>query len=202
MTGRVAYDYYGYQGLYPYDYGEAAPVMWVDRSRSDTASGEMTLRRRFAKAHLVTVGTEVRQQLHSRITAEDNTGLLVDIHRHGTILGAYVQDEIRVTRWLLLNAGARLDRYPTFGTRATPRIGAVVLPRPQTAIKVLYGIAFRAPNPYEAYYYNSMSDRTLDPEVVQNTEVVWEEYISSSRMLDGLTAPASKGKWKSGWRAG
>ena len=63
--------------------------------------------------------------------------MLVDVNRPGTILGVYVQDEVRVFPWLLLNAGARVDRYPTFGSRATPRVGLVLLPRPQTAIKVL-----------------------------------------------------------------
>jgi iron complex outermembrane receptor protein len=42
----------------------------------------------------------------------------------------------------------------------------------------LYGRAFRAPNPYELYYYAAMHGRTLEPEAVQNTELVWEEYIS------------------------
>jgi Response regulator receiver domain len=55
------------------------------------------------------------------------------------MFGAYVQDEVRVFPWLLVNAGARVDRYPSFGSCATPRIGVVLLPRPQTAIKLLHG---------------------------------------------------------------
>lgn len=88
---------------------------------------------------------------------------------------------------MLLNAGARVDRYPTFGSRATPRAGLVLLPRPQTAIKLLHGRAFRAPNAYEMFYYTEMADRTLQPEKVQNTEVVWEEYIST-RVRTAVTA--------------
>ena len=179
LTGRLAYDYYGYEGVFPTDYGEPEPVLWLDHARSHMASGEITLRRRFARSHLVTVGSEVRRQFENSMSAEDNTGSVVDVQRPGTILGAYVQDEVRVFPWLLLNAGARVDRYPTFGTRATPRAAVVLLPRTQTAIKILYGRAFRAPNPYELYYYFAMKDRTLGPEEVRNTEVVWEEYISS-----------------------
>ena len=37
MTARLAYDYYGYQGVYPFDYGEPAPVLWLDRAPSHTA---------------------------------------------------------------------------------------------------------------------------------------------------------------------
>jgi len=186
-TGRLAYDYYGYEGFYPMDYGEPEPVMWLDHARSHVASGEMTLRRRFAGRHLVTVGAEVRRQLRNHMSADDNSGSVVNVHHPGTILGVYVQDELRIFPWLLLNAGARVDRYPTFGSRATPRAGFVLLPRRQTAIKLLHGRAFRAPNAYEMYYYPQMEGRTLEPEAVQNTEVVWEEYIST-RVRSAVTA--------------
>jgi outer membrane receptor for ferrienterochelin and colicins len=187
MTGRLAYDYYGYEGFYPFDYGEPEPVIWLDRAESHTASGEITLQRRFAGAHLVTAGTEVRRQLQSHMSAEDNSGVLVDVNRPGTTFGVYVQDEMRVFPWLLLNAGARVDRDPTFGSRATPRVGVVFLPRRQTAIKVLHGRAFRAPNIYELYYYSAQQGRTVEPENVRNTEAVWEEYISS-RVRTAVTA--------------
>jgi outer membrane receptor protein involved in Fe transport len=96
---------------------------------------------------------------------------------------------MRVRPWLILSAGARLDRYPTFGARTTPRAAAVLLPRQQTSIKMLYARAFRAPNPYELNYYASMRDGsfTLGPETVQSTELVWEEYFSS-RVRTAVTA--------------
>jgi outer membrane receptor for ferrienterochelin and colicins len=187
IKGRLAYDYYGYEGHFPYDYGEPEPVIWLDLAQSHTASGEITLQRRFAGKHLVTVGAEVRHQLRNRMTAEDNSGVLIDVNRPGTVAGTYVQDEMRVFPWLLVNAGVRLDRYPTFGSRATPRVGLVLLPRPQTAVKLLHGRAFRAPNPYERYYYPGMQGRQLDPEDVQNTEAVWEEYLST-RVRSAVTA--------------
>jgi outer membrane cobalamin receptor len=161
--------------------------MWLDLAQSHTTSGEITLQRRFARTHLVTVGAEVRHQFRNHMSAEDNSGVLLDVNRPGTIVGTYVQDEMRVFPWLLLNGGLRLDRYPTFGSRVTPRVGLVLLPRPQTAIKVLHGRAFRAPNPYELYYYAAMQSRTLDPEDVRNTEVVWEEYMST-RVRTAVTA--------------
>jgi outer membrane receptor for ferrienterochelin and colicins len=187
VTGRLGYDYYGYEGVFPFDYGEPEPVLWLDHARSHVVSGEITTRRRFAGGHLVTMGAEVRNQFQNSMSSDDNSGRIIDIQRPGAILGAYVQDEVRVFPWLLLNAGARVDRYPTFGSRATPRAGLVLLPRTQTAIKVMYGRAFRAPNPYEAYYYPEMTGRTLEPEVVRNTEVVWEEYISN-RVRTAVTA--------------
>ncbi len=180
-TARVAYDYYGYGGDYPYDYGLPEVLLQLDRSESQTASSEITLRRHLSGGHLFTVGAEVRRQFRSRQWAEDNSGLLLDIQRPGTVVGVYVQDEMRVRPWLIVNAGTRVDRYPSFGTYATPRVGVVVLPRRSTAIKLLYGRAFRAPNPYELYYYAAMEadSQALSPEKIHSTELVWEESFSS-----------------------
>ena len=78
----------------------------------------------------------------------------------------------RAAPWLLLNAGVRLDRLSTFGMHVTPRVGAVLLPRAQTAIKLLHGRAFRAPNAYERYYYNRLVDldAALLPEQIRSSE--------------------------------
>ena len=76
---------------------------------------------------------------------------LVHSSRQG---GAYVQDEIRVRPWLLLNGGVRFDQYEDFG-RATPRAAVIVTPSSGTSFKYLYGQAFRAPNAYELYYYGT-----------------------------------------------
>jgi iron complex outermembrane receptor protein len=60
----------------------------------------------------------------------------------------YVQDEIRVRPWLLLNGGLRHDRYQQFA-RTTPRGAVILIPSPNQSFKYLYGRAFRAPNAYE-----------------------------------------------------
>jgi outer membrane receptor for ferrienterochelin and colicins len=102
------------------------------------------------------------------------------VNAPGTNVGFYAQDEVRIFPWLLGNFGVRVDRFYSFGFHATPRAGLVLLPREQTAIKLLYGRAFRAPNAYELYYFNRTPEAkyALDPEQIQSTEVVWEESIS------------------------
>jgi outer membrane receptor for ferrienterochelin and colicins len=87
----------------------------------------------------------------------------------------FVQDEIRVRPWLLLNGGIRHDRYRHFA-RTTPRGAVIVLPSANQSFKYLYGRAFRAPNAYELYYF---SDATayLRPESIGTHEVVWEQYL-------------------------
>jgi outer membrane receptor protein involved in Fe transport len=117
-TARLAYDYYGYDGFYPIDSGDPQPTLSIDRSESHTASSEMTVRRRFGRKHLVTIGGEIRRQLRGHMSAEDVSGVYVNVDRPGRILGAYVQDEVRVFPWLLVYGGARIDRYPSFVRRA------------------------------------------------------------------------------------
>jgi iron complex outermembrane receptor protein len=150
-------------------------------------SAELTARRRIAGRHLLTAGAEVRHQVVGDQTSEDNTGTIVDVRQPETMTGVYIQDEVRLAPWLIVNVGLRADRHPAFGTRTSPRVGAVLLPRPATSIKLLYGSAFRAPNPYERYYYRSMAERSLGPETIHNTEVVWEESLST-RVRTVLTA--------------
>jgi len=178
-NARLAYDYYGYQGAYPTPDGETV-ALFTDYSRSHSVTGELTARRRLGRMHLFTAGAEVRLDFENRLWATAQAGTYLDVNVPGTKTGVYIQDEIRPVSWLLLNGGLRLDRFTDFGTRLTPRAAVVFLPRPQTAIKLLHGRAFRAPNPYERYYYTSALHRGLDlrPEQIQSTEVVWEESLS------------------------
>ena len=49
---------------------------------------------------------------------------------------AYVQDEIRLRPWLIVNAGLRHDRYPRFN-RTTPRGAVIVMPSANHSLKYL-----------------------------------------------------------------
>jgi iron complex outermembrane receptor protein len=180
-VARAGVDAYRYTGDYPYDYGEdVGTVVWRDGADAAVVSGELTLNRRF-DAHVVTVGTEARRVVRARQWAEDLFGPLLDESHPSTVFGLYAQDEVTLRRWLLLNAGVRLDRQDEFGARVTPRAGLVFLPRGQTAVKLLYGRAFRAPNSYERYYYETMRQGhlLLEPETIDTTELVWEEYVGA-----------------------
>lgn len=183
-TARLGYDYYGYQGAYPYAEGDDT-VMFTDASTAHAVTGELTARRRAGRMHMVTAGVEVRRDLQNRQTANDASGQYLDVDVPATKLGLYVQDEMRPVSWLLVNAGLRVDRSSGFVAFVTPRAGLVLLPRPQTAVKVLYGRAFRAPNPYERYYYTSQSARglLLRPEQIRSAELVVEESLSTNVRL-------------------
>lgn len=179
-TARVALDDYQYGGTYPGDYGADGIALFVDGSAARTLTGELTARRRVARRHVVTAGAEVRYQIRNNQFYEDGDGEVIEIQAPGTSLGVYVQDEVRFRPWLLGTIGGRVDRIPGYGLYATPRAGLVVLPRERTALKFVYGRAFRAPNAYELYYYQSEdSGPPLEPEQMRSSEVVWEESLSA-----------------------
>ena len=58
------------------------------------------------------------------------------------------QDEFRLARWFIVNAGLRYDGYDEF-RRVTPRAALIVLPSAMQSVKYLYGKAFRTPNAFE-----------------------------------------------------
>jgi iron complex outermembrane receptor protein len=152
--------------------------LWLEGAQSQAVSGEVNVNRRYG-AHFLTMGTEIRRQFRSSIAAEDESGPQVDVQQPSTVVGVYAQDEIRVRRWMLINAGARVDHYAGVGSYAAPRVGLVLLPNSNTAVKLLHGRAFRAPNPYERFYYASMEDvQPLRPERIRSTELVWEQSFS------------------------
>jgi hypothetical protein len=89
-----------------------------------------------------------------------------DIGHSSIQLGAYVQDEIKLTGWLIANGGLRYDEYREFA-RVSPRAALIVMPSSNQSFKYLYGRAFRAPNGFEknAFYFGEAT-RNLRPESI------------------------------------
>jgi len=70
--------------------------------------------------------------------------------------GVYGQLQYTMTPTLSLTLGARGDYNTRFGATFNPRAGLVAHVTPATTVKLLYGTAYLAPSPYEAYsHYGS-----------------------------------------------
>ncbi len=106
--------------------------------------------------------------------------------RSNSLFAAHVQDQFTIMDNLIINAGIRYDHYRSFGDTVNPRIGLIYNPRPKTAIKLLYGQAFRAPNAYELYVndggHTSKSDHHLKPEKIRTFELIGEQYFKNYRV--------------------
>ncbi len=99
---------------------------------------------------------------------------LRSVHAPGTILGTTIIDDIVTLRYansgafgqaqyavapgVIFTLGARADYNTRYGATFNPRVGLVARPGGRTTLKVLYGTAFLAPSPYQAYHhYGSFS---------------------------------------------
>lgn len=79
-------------------------------------------------------------------------------------------------RWTV-SYGARFDHYSDFGDELSPRAALIWQPRPDTAIKLLYGHAFRAPTAAELYFvplggFGYTGNPNLGPETIDTLELV------------------------------
>ena len=80
--------------------------------------------------------------------------------------------------WTLVYGG-RLDHYSDFGNQASPRLGVIYNPTPRSAIKLLYGRAFRAPTSFELYVQpissttGTQGNPELEPEILDSVELVF-----------------------------
>jgi iron complex outermembrane receptor protein len=181
---RAYYDHYGYTGDYPYD-----RAVSVDSAVADAIGGEVSVRRRFGR-HLFTVGIEPRFNLRQNQMNTDGESMLED-RRSSQELGSYAQDEIALATRLTAILGGRYDWWSLKGGTGRPRLGLVYRTEADTAIKALYGEAYRAPNLYEMYYYDAnglnLNNETLSPEITRTTEFVFEQHVARRLRLSATT---------------
>jgi iron complex outermembrane receptor protein len=193
LSAHVFHGRYTYEGIYPY---AGVPVIL----NKDTAEGnwwgtEVRVLGRFEK-HKVVAGVEYQdnyRQDQTNFDMEPYT-LYLDDRRSSKREGVYVQDEITLGKGLLLNAGVRNDYYSNAGSAVNPRLGLIWSPADTTALKFLYGTAFRAPNVYELYYASGVTQKAnpgLKPEKVATYEFVVEH---SPRQDLRLTADVYRNK--------
>jgi iron complex outermembrane receptor protein len=182
VTIRASFDRFAFDGIYPFAGAPAGAPMLVGHNsavgmRWSVASGAT---RSFGSRHTVRAGVEfidnVSQDQIGRYI--DPAALVLD-KRHSSVQHAvYAQDEIRLARWLIFNAGLRYDGYEEF-LRVTPRAALVVLPSPIQSLKYLYGSAFRAPNAIELNdFFFGPNVHRLRPESIDTHELVWERYAN------------------------
>jgi outer membrane receptor protein involved in Fe transport len=118
-------------------------------------------------------------------------------HIKFTNAGAYFQTQYSPYKNVHLTVGARYDVNSRYGSTFNPRLGLVYKPFEKTTIKVLYGSAFLAPSPSDAYvhygsFYTMDSGRTynsfflhlpnpgLKPIKSKNFEVNVRQYITEN----------------------
>ncbi len=186
LTMRVFYDYYRFDGKYILDY---PPVtMNKDLAVGNWWGAESHYTARIAGRHTITGGIEYRDnfvQKQKNFDENPYTAYLDD-NRASYSIGAYAQGEFILNDALLINVGARYDHYKDFRGSLSPRIALIYTPFEKTAVKLIYGEAYRIPNTYERYYndgnVSQKANPGLDPETIRTYQLVVEKYIEGFRM--------------------
>lgn len=186
VKARAYFDRYYYRGNYLYDYsgvGTQPFTLNQDHTEADWWGTELTVTKRLFDRHKVTIGSEYRDQFKQKQTNSDQDppATYLDDKRRSSFIAGYIQDEWSITDNLILNAGVRHDRYSTFGGTTNPR-ASLIYTWHNTTAKLIYGQAFRAPNPFEQFYVANTTFKTnpnLQPERIKTYEFVLEHYLGN-----------------------
>jgi len=179
IIGRLFYDVYKYHGDYIY-----SGVVNKDFAKGEWWGGEVMVNKTLWERHNLTIGAEyqVNPKQNQWNFNEEPFEMLLDDKRKSERWALYIQDEFKVLKNLILNAGVRYDQYDKFGGSTNPRLALIYSPFETTAFKLLSGTAFRIPNVYELYYnvLPQKGNPDLKPEEITTYELVYEQYFGKA----------------------
>jgi iron complex outermembrane receptor protein len=177
VTARGYADYMTYRGIYPY--GEGADSYYNDEADGTWLGGEVAFARHAGRHHLV-AGFEQRYNARQAQRNWDQGGeVYLDDLRRSHQSALFVQDELSLMPRVTVVLGARVDWMYSGQRSVRPRAGLIYRTDADTAVKLLYGEAFRAATVYEKYYAEetSRANPGLRPERIRTTEAVFEQYV-------------------------
>lgn len=186
LLSRLSLGAVDFRGDYPYD---PPPALNRDDGQSRWWGLELQATDSRHAGHTLIYGAEYRDEyrLVQRNYDLSPDAVHLDDRRDGHHLGFYVQDDWRLADAWRLNAGVRIDRYNSFGSEISPRLGLIHTPSPTTTVKYLFGSAYRAPNAYEMHYGDGGAtmkpNPDLGPERVRSLEWVVEHVAASGTWL-------------------
>jgi outer membrane receptor for ferrienterochelin and colicins len=154
-------------------------------------NSDVQLSRSLLSRHKLTFGTEITDNFKQDQSNfdPDIDPVPVNVPYHSLIWAVYAQGEFAITQKLSATAGVRYDHYYNgFGGTANPRLGLVYHLLRSTTAKVLYGSAFRAPEPYELFpafgsFYES--NRALQPETIRTIEGLIDQGLGDRFSVEG-----------------
>ncbi len=180
LTGRTYWDGSRYHGQYIYVLDpDPARVVNEDRGDSDVLGAECRANWGVTARQALTLGLEAQRALRGSLESYyvDPYASFYSTNVTGSLVGAYVQDEFRLGRRLIVTAGARIDHDSRYDAVVSPRADLVWTLRPGTRLKLLGGSAFRAPSPFENQTLTeapSPEATRLSPERVTTVECTLE----------------------------
>ena len=182
IKGKLSYNHYNYWGNWMADWGGlyVCKEAWKGR----WWIGELQFTKKLSDRHKLVWGAETQYNVRQDQKDFDDWDVYLDDRRHSKSWGMYIQDEFRISDNLILNAGVRQDYYDSFGFTVNPRIGVIYNPYEGTAVKLIFGKAFRAPSAYELYYNDGDNSQkanpNLKPEKIKTYELILEQRVNQN----------------------
>ena len=146
---------------YKYAYGSMAKAE-EQLSWKPAASTTFTVGGTFEHFYAIPQGAD----LNAPVQSQDVPGTILDTNIPDDFVklryansGAYAQMQYVMSPRVTLTLGARGDYNTRYGGTFNPRLGLVTKPTDRTTLKLLYGTAFLAPSPYQAYPTMARSTR-------------------------------------------
>ena len=175
LTVRAYYDWYRYDGAYPYTDG-----LFTDHTRGVWAGGEARLTWDLSSHNRLTLGSEYRYNFRSTYSWETAGVPQFGADIHSSIVSVYAQDEVQLVHDLSLTLGLRYDHFSTAGSAAVPRAGIVYSYSKHGTLKLLYGEAFRAPSTYELLFPapSDAANPSLKSERIRTYELNVEQKLT------------------------
>lgn len=193
IYGSFSLGRYEYSGDFIYNY----PPLTVNRDEShgEWWNAELRYQTTHFDNHRIIVGTELQNNVEQDQANfdVDPFASYLDDSRSGGRYGIYLQDEIRLSKQFILNAGLRYDKniYDTDTDNVkksivSPRLALIYSIQPETTLKFIYGTSYRNPNAYELYYAETLGyiqNTNLNPEEVETFEIDIEHYLNNNFRL-------------------
>jgi outer membrane receptor for ferrienterochelin and colicin len=191
LTARTSYDQARLQAPVAYSTGLPNGSTTIDTYsfRGNWWDSEVKLSRTLLEKHKITLGTEITDNLRQDQGDYTALGNLFSADPASSLIWAlYAQDEFAISHKLTLSAGLRYDHYSNFAGTTNPRLGLIYHLFHPTTLKLLYGTAFRAPEPFEVTPdYGPFFDDNLQlkPETIRSVEGIVEQAVGQHFTLSG-----------------
>lgn len=178
LMARAYLDEYDYFGKALYE------IQTFDRSVTRWAGSEVQFRWDSHASNRLILGSEYQNTFRAYYEYWDTTAVYSTIDAPFDVFSLYLQDAWQATPEVGLTFGLRHDQYSHVGGTSSPRLALVYTPSIHSALKLLYGSAFRAPNGYELFFDQPDAgfkpNPNLKPERIRTLELVGEHQFSTT----------------------
>lgn len=176
---RVFAGSYRYSGDYQY----AGSLDNRDLGRANWFGSDYRLNITTLLNHKLTLGAEAQSntQLAQKDFDLSPFSIYVDNNHPNRTFGVFAEDEWRFDPQWLLNLGLRYDNHSDFSAVPSPRVALIYQPSEEMNIKAMVGSAYRAPNAYERFYGDAVTQEanpTLQPERMRSVELAADFRVS------------------------